>query len=125
MQNYATSTYTLNSNLTTKTGLNESTLHLIVSTILTHINDVMYIKIFGSRALGTHHKYSDIDIAISTTNNNQNTTNAKEHIEENTIYFTDMLIYEQITNNNLKAHIDEHATTLYQNQRGDTNRNNI
>ena len=64
-------------------------------------------KVFGSRAKGTHKRYSDIDIAIYAAPNDTLAQTVREALDDlDTIYTFDVLHYEQTENLEIKAHID-------------------
>jgi predicted nucleotidyltransferase len=87
-------------------GLPDDVYGLIVDALRRYpeINDV---KIFGSRAMGNHKRYSDIDIAIYADTDADLSQNIKEELEDlDVIYFFDVLHYEKIASAEVKAHID-------------------
>lgn len=77
--------------------------------------EISEIILFGSRALGTHKETSDIDILIT---GDEVTTRIKalfmQTLEESTIpYFFDILLEKEITNENLRQHIEQHGVSIY------------
>lgn len=73
--------------------------------------------IFGSRAMGNYKKGSDIDLAII---GDKITNNVLYDLHDylNEIYplpyFFDILYYDDITNENLKKHIDDFGKIVYE-----------
>ncbi len=77
-----------------------------------HIQQVI---IFGSRAKGTSKPASDIDIALKGNQvDHQTILRLKDVLEDLPLpYFFDVLAYDQITNQNLKDHIDRVGKVIY------------
>ncbi|MDP4008531.1 MAG: nucleotidyltransferase domain-containing protein [Candidatus Peregrinibacteria bacterium] len=74
------------------------------------------VVIFGSRAIGNHKPYSDVDLAIVEGKvglSDQLRVLSKIEEETNLPYFVDLLDYNSITNENLKKHIDTHGKVIY------------
>jgi predicted nucleotidyltransferase len=72
------------------------------------------VKIYGSRALGTYEKTSDIDLAIFVKEGEDVAAHIKTELEElPTPYLFDVTDYKQITNENLKEHIDKYGKLFY------------
>jgi predicted nucleotidyltransferase len=72
--------------------------------------------IFGSRALGNYKKGSDVDIAIIGEGITSKTIYRLDDLlnEEYPLpYFFDILHYEDISNTNLKEHIDKYGKVIY------------
>ena len=89
----------------------------IIHEITKHLDHVRKIKIFGSRAKGTHHRYSDVDVAIyldQPLSDEMALYFLKESLEDKLIYFFDLLIYDDIKNENLRRHIDEIGIVVYE-----------
>ncbi len=97
-------------------GLTESDIKIIVTVLKQH-PEIESALFFGSRALGTFQKGSDIDIALKG-NNLTNKVCSDIHfvLEEETIlpYFFDIINYNSIVNPNLKEHIDKYGEVFYQ-----------
>ena len=79
---------------------------------------ITLVHIFGSRAKGTFHKGSDIDLAIM---NGDVDTKIVEQLnsafDESSLPFTvDLVQYHKLTNDSLKAHIDRVGKVFYQTQ---------
>ena len=71
---------------------------------------------FGSRALGTYKAASDVDLAIfGTAVSRDSASKLKFEIEEESYlpYFFDVVSYNNISNADLKEHIDRHGMTIY------------
>ncbi len=84
--------------------------------------------IFGSRAIGNYKKGSDIDIAILGQNVTMVTLYELEDLLNEVYpipYFFDLLRYEELTNENLKAHIDQFGKEVYNRNAGVGSRNDI
>lgn len=75
------------------------------------------VILFWSRALNTHKKASDIDIALIVEQNEDDILfQVSDHLEEETNipYFFDVIDYNSISNVNLKKHIDKYWKVIYQ-----------
>ena len=72
------------------------------------------VILFGSRALGTHKKASDIDLAIKGDVDINTLAKLKYTLEEDTLlpYFFDIVIYDNLENEELKKHIDEFGISI-------------
>jgi uncharacterized protein len=81
-------------------GLSEKDLHILRAIL--HSQGISVAKIFGSRALGTHKKGSDIDLAIE-----GDATKIAYILNEESplIYKCDVLDISKLTNKNLIEHI--------------------
>jgi hypothetical protein len=92
-------------------GLPQSTFDALLNTFTT-FPDINWVKLYGSRALGTYQKGSDIDIAYS----GPVTINAAllAQLEElSTPYCFDVTHYNSITEQGFKTHIDTHGIVIY------------
>lgn len=72
--------------------------------------------IFGSRAMGNYKKGSDIDLALRGTNITNNILyEVSDYLNEvyPIPYFFDILNYDNISNENLKKHIDDCGKIIY------------
>ncbi len=72
--------------------------------------------VFGSRAMGNSKKGSDVDLAILGKNITSKTAVRLRSLLNQELplpYFFDVVIYENIANDNLKRHIDEHGVVLF------------
>ena len=75
--------------------------------VLNSFPEIEHVKIFGSRAKGTHKRYSDVDIAVFAKSSHNLSANIKDALESlDAIYDFDVLHYEMNTNAEIKAHID-------------------
>ena len=96
-------------------GLRDGDLHYIVQT-LGLFPEIKGAYIFGSRAKGTYKPGSDIDIAI-TGKDISFSTIARLHAlleDEGPLpYLIDVVHYENIKNQDLKAHIDRVGKLIY------------
>ena len=89
-------------------GLTQKELEILKS-VFEKFYEINEVILFGSRALGTHKKSSDIDLAIKGKVNINTLSKLKYTLEEETIlpYFFDVIIYDNLENQELKKHIDE------------------
>jgi len=89
-------------------GLTQKELEILKS-VFEKFDEINEVILFGSRALGTHKKSSDIDLAIKGKVNINTLSKLKYTLEEETIlpYFFDVIIYDNLENQELKKHIDE------------------
>jgi predicted nucleotidyltransferase len=72
--------------------------------------------IFGSRAMGNSKRGSDVDLAILGKNITSKTAVRLRSLFNQELplpYFFDVVVYENIANDNLKRHIDEHGLILF------------
>lgn len=82
--------------------------------ILSSYPEVEKAKVFGSRAKGNYKRYSDIDIAIFVSENRSIIQNIKEDLGDlDTIYDFDILDYNRLSNEELKAHIDRVGISIH------------
>ncbi len=96
-------------------GINDNELKTIIKIFDNHI-EIDKVFIFGSRALGNYKKSSDIDLAISGKKITRNIilTLYDELNEQSTLpYYFDIIDYNVINNDNLKAHIDKFGKVIY------------
>jgi predicted nucleotidyltransferase len=73
--------------------------------------------IFGSRAMGNYKKGSDVDIAIFGENiTNEVIFKLDDYLNEvlPLPYFFDIVHYENLSNDNLKKHIDDEGKIVFQ-----------
>ena len=89
-------------------GLTQKELE-ILKEVFKNFDNITQIILFGSRALGTHKKASDIDLAIKGDVDINTLSKLKYILEEETNlpYFFDIVIYDNLENEELKKHIDE------------------
>lgn len=84
--------------------------------VFTQFDAIEEVILFGSRALGTHQKASDVDLAIKGKNIDLDTlAKLKYTLEEETNlpYFFDVVIYDKIREEALKKAIDEGGERIY------------
>lgn len=94
-------------------GLSESVIKSIISVleIFSEINEVI---LFGSRALGSYKEGSDIDLALKGNLNNGLLLKIKTEIDDLDLpYFTDILDYNKLKEQELIKHIDEFGIIIY------------
>jgi uncharacterized protein len=95
-------------------GLTDADLQFIVNVVRDY-PEIEEVFIFGSRALHTHKKGSDIDIALkgsgikSIAATIAGILNDESHLP----YFCDILDYNLIENQDLKNHIDRVGKQIY------------
>ncbi len=98
-----------------KFGLNDTEISQI-SSVLSVYPDVSEAIIYGSRVKGTYRSSSDIDLALK--GGLTFDVVAKIHAQLNEMtplpYFFDVLDYNQLSNQDLKEHIDTVGRILYQ-----------
>ena len=96
-------------------GLSERTLNTL-DAIFRKYTGIRQVILYGSRAKGNYRNGSDIDMALKTDD-----TFAHTHLlhisgdmdDSDMPYFVDVAIYDQISNPDLKAHIDRVGKVLY------------
>ncbi len=96
-------------------GLRESDIQTIRDVLKQH-PEVETAVLYGSRALGTWKKGSDIDLALKGKQlSSRICSQIHFELEEDTWlpYFFDISHYETINNKKLKAHIDQVGQTIY------------
>ena len=97
-------------------GLLNKDIDYIVDT-LSKFPEIKKAAIFGSRAMGNYKKGSDIDLAIM---GNKITNDILNQVYDylNEVYpipyFFDILHYDDISNENLKRHIDDLGKIIYE-----------
>ncbi|NGP46230.1 nucleotidyltransferase domain-containing protein [Bacillaceae bacterium SIJ1] len=97
-------------------GLSSMEIHMIQE-VLRQYPEIEKVHIFGSRALGTFKKGSDIDLVVYGLNvSNQTLLRVTDMLEEELPlpYFFDVVHYESIENKRLIQHIDEYGQQIYQ-----------
>jgi uncharacterized protein len=95
-------------------GLNQRDINTITE-IIRRYPDVSEVKIFGSRALGNHHKGSDIDLAIMNARVSDKTIRKMlGDFEESLLpYFVDVVNYPALENKSLREHISRIGKELF------------
>jgi uncharacterized protein len=86
-------------------GLPEETLQQIKQCLATY-PQLAWVKVYGSRAMGSHQRGSDIDLAFSCSED------ISSHLLASldalpTPYLFDVTHYDTLTHQGLKAHIDQ------------------
>ncbi len=96
-----------------KFGIPETTVTLILNTLRLY-PEIQWVKIYGSRALGTYQTGSDIDIAYSGPATIQ--ASLRERLEDLSMPYTvDVTHYEGITEKGFKHHINNYGVLLFKN----------
>ena len=98
--------------LSQRTGLREEDLRMIIDTLSGKVDNAW---IFGSRAKGTHHKGSDIDIAVSGDGLTQDIVLLVSDILNEELpmpYFFDVVLKSEISNQELLEHIERVAVPI-------------
>jgi predicted nucleotidyltransferase len=86
--------------------------------ILRAYPQITLVHVFGSRAKGTFHKGSDIDLAIMNGDVDPKIVDQlNADFNESSLPFTvDLVQYHKLTNDSLKDHIDRVGKVFYQTQ---------
>lgn len=95
-------------------GLTAKELEQIVD-VFKEIPEIESVVIYGSRALGTFSRGSDIDLALKGKINLDIIAKVKRILDEElpVPYFFDITNYQSITNQELKSHIDNCGKIIY------------
>jgi len=95
-------------------GLREKDIDEITG-ILQAYGMVEKVVIFGSRAKGNHRRGSDVDLALFGSVDERTATQIAYRLNEETMmpYHFDVLVYDRIAGEKLKAHIDRVGRELY------------
>lgn len=96
-------------------GLSDKDIETIVS-VIQQFEAVETALLYGSRALGTFKKGSDVDVALKGENLTQDIcSHIHYQLEEETVlpYFFDVTNYKTINNEKLKSHIDRVGEVIY------------
>lgn len=83
-------------------------------------SEIEEIIIFGSRAMGNYKKGSDVDLALKGPNVNRKTViRLSDDLNEEypLPYFFDVVNYNDISNQELKQHIDHVGKTIYKKEK--------
>lgn len=94
-------------------GLSQTIMQELLSYFKTK-SEIQKVLLFGSRAKGTFHNGSDIDLAIQTENKDKIPEYMRELDELPTPYKFDVVNYKTLTNENLKNSIDKDGIVVYQ-----------
>lgn len=97
-----------------KIGLTNQEIAVIINVFM-KFPELEKVVIFGSRALGNYKKTSDLDFCIQGMfDDTSSITRMKIELEETTLpYFFDVIDYKQITNTDLKSHIDQYGIEIF------------
>ena len=96
-------------------GIPESTLRTLEA-IFKKYPGIKQVVLYGSRAKGNYRNGSDIDMTLKTDNTFTRSdllAIAGDFEDSDMPYFVDVLIYDEISNPDLKAHIDRVGKILY------------
>jgi len=96
-------------------GLSDRTLKTLLS-IFGKYPGIRQAVLFGSRAKGNYRKGSDIDLTLKTDDTfsrNDLLRIAGDFEDSDMPYFVDVSIYDKLSNQELKAHIDRVGKILY------------
>ncbi|PAD92316.1 nucleotidyltransferase family protein [Shouchella clausii] len=96
-------------------GIEKKSLALIKE-VLREVKEIDNVLIFGSRAMGQEKRGSDIDLALIGKNlSTKQVTRISSilHQELPIPYFVDVLHYNTLENEQLKAHIDKEGKPLF------------
>ena len=96
-------------------GLLERDLKFIIKAI-SYYPEIDEVIVFGSRAMGNYKKSSDVDIALKGQDVNHKIVRKLSGVlnEEYPLpYFFDVLSYHEISNEELKKHIDNEGKLIY------------
>lgn len=94
-------------------GLDEHSL-AVLKQVFTRYPNITQVKLYGSRAKGTHHERSDIDLAVfgEGIDRFEIAKLLMDLDETDLIYLIDLQHYNAIKNSKLKAHIDRVGVSL-------------
>jgi len=101
-----------------KYGLSERTLNTLNS-IFKRYPGIKEAVLYGSRAKGNYRNGSDIDLSLKTSDEftHRNLLRLMDDLEDSDMpYFVDVSIYRELSNPDLKAHIDRVGKILYKNK---------
>ena len=99
-----------------KYGLPDKTLDTLY-TIFQKYSGIKQVVIYGSRAKGNYRTGSDIDLTLKTDDAftfRELSNIAGDFDDSNMPYFVDVSIYDNISNPDLKDHIDRVGKVLYE-----------
>lgn len=100
--------------MTTPHGLSAAILECMTDVFQCH-PEIEQVKLYGSRAKGTYHERSDIDLVVYGHAINRHLIARLLMVfdESNIPYHVDLQHYEQIKNTALKDHIDRVGQTIF------------
>ncbi len=96
-------------------GLLQRDIKYILDAIRKHLQ-IEQVIIFGSRAMGNYKKASDVDIAVKGKNIDKRIIlKLSDDLNEEypLPYYFDIVNYNEITNKDLKQHIDNEGKVIY------------
>ena len=96
-------------------GLSDKTLNTL-NLIFHKYLGIKQVILYGSRAKGNFRTGSDIDLTLKTDNNftHKDFLHVAGDLDDSNIpYFVDVSIYDELSNPDLKAHIDRVGKVLY------------
>jgi uncharacterized protein len=96
-------------------GLTDNTLNLIIN-CLKQYPEIIWVKVYGSRAKGNYERGSDIDLAFSSPVNYSGDL-LMDLDELPTPYFFDVTHYETLKHEGLKSHIDRVGVLIYKTEK--------
>jgi predicted nucleotidyltransferase len=98
-----------------KFGLEDSTISAI-NTVFAQFSDIKKAILYGSRAKGTFHAGSDIDLTLIAPTYNTDTILRIENVLEDLMlpYKIDLSLLHQIDSEELKEHINRIGVTFYE-----------
>ena len=99
-----------------KYGLSEITLNTL-DTIFRKYPGIKQALLYGSRAKGNYRNGSDIDLSLVTNATFSHTDLLRignDFDDSDMPYFVDVSIYDNLSNPNLKAHIDRVGKIIYE-----------
>lgn len=94
-------------------GLQENTI-LELTDLFSQFPEIEQVVLFGSRALGTHKRNSDIDLALKGELQNETIAKLMWLYDETDIPVNaDIVSYSSIKSQDLLDHIDNHGEVIY------------
>lgn len=100
-----------------KFGLSEHAINLIQN-VFRRYSEISQVKIFGSRALGSYRDNSDIDLVLWGNIDESLYAKLNSELDELPLpYIFDVQLYADITQVNLREHIDQFAKIIYEREK--------
>lgn len=88
-------------------GLTPRQINMLREALAPHAAKIVKVGLFGSRAQGTHRPGSDIDLVIFGNPDERALREIGWSLEESLLpFFVDVLVYDKIDSERLRAHID-------------------
>ena len=96
-------------------GLNDSDIETI-KTVTSAFNGVEQVLVFGSRAMDTYKRGSDVDLAIKGDVGLDEISKIKAILEEETFmpYFFDVVAFNSLENQAFIEHINQYGKVIYE-----------